>query len=172
NTEAQEVGSQQLVSGRITKHFPARTLPLDEVREQVQAALTAQRAAELAAQEGASQLKALQEGGSDKALGDAITVSRTDPGELPPQAVEAILRADPSKLPATTGVPLGGAGYLIARVEKILPPEESDAAEFAETRKLYEQAWATSEAQSYYELLQQQYGAKILAPRPSAQAEE
>lgn len=172
NTEAQEVGSQQLVSGRITKHTPARTLPLDEVREQVQTALTAQRAAELAAHEGARQLKALQDGGSDKALGSAITVSRTNPAGLPPQAVEAILRTDPSKLPATIGVPLGGSGYLIARVEKILPPEESDTAQLASTRQLYEQAWAASEAQSYYELLAQQYGAKILAPRPGAQAEE
>lgn len=172
NTEAQEVGSQQLVSARVTKHTPAHTLPLAEVREQALAALTAQRTAELAAHEGARQLKALQDGGSDKALGSATTISRTAPGTLPPQAVEAILRADPAKLPATIGVPLGGAGYLIARVEKILPPEESDAAELASTRQLYEQAWAASEAQSYYELLRQQYKAQILAPRPSADATE
>ena len=86
--------------------------------------------------------------------------------------MEAILRTDPGKLPASIGVPLGGSGYLIARVDKILPPEESDAAELASTRQLYEQAWAASEAQSYYELLAQQYGAKILAPRPSADATE
>ncbi|MBQ6657404.1 MAG: SurA N-terminal domain-containing protein [Ottowia sp.] len=171
NTEAQETGSQQLVSARITKHTPARTLPLAEVREQALAALTAQRTAELAAEEGASQLKALQDGGSDKALGKAITVSRTDPAGLPPQAVEAILRLDATKLPATTGVPLGTGGYLIARVEKTLPPEEN-AAQLAETRQLYEQAWAMSEAQNYYELLAEQYGAKILAPRPSADATE
>ena len=73
--------------------------------------------------------------------------------------MEAILRLDATKLPATTGVPLGAGGYLIARVEKILPPEDSDAAQLASTRQLYEQAWAASEAQSYYELLAQQYGA-------------
>ena len=171
NTEALETGTQQLVSARVTRHSPARTLPLAEVREAALAALTSQRAAELAAHEGARQLKALQDGGSDKALQAPTTISRDEPGELPQQAVEAILRADASKLPTYVGVPLGSGGYLIARVEKTLPPKE-DAAQLAETRRLYEQAWAMSEAQSYTALLHQQYGAKILAPNPGAQAGE
>jgi peptidyl-prolyl cis-trans isomerase D len=47
NTEAIEIGPNQLVSARITQYTPARTRPLAEVREFVRSRLIASRSAEL-----------------------------------------------------------------------------------------------------------------------------
>jgi len=48
NTEAVEVGPNQLVSARVTQYAPARTLPLAEVRNEVRDRLLAVRSSELA----------------------------------------------------------------------------------------------------------------------------
>ena len=51
NTEAVEIGANQLVSARITQYAPARTLPLAEVKADVRERLVAVRSAELAKKE-------------------------------------------------------------------------------------------------------------------------
>jgi peptidyl-prolyl cis-trans isomerase D len=52
NTEAIETASGQMTAARVVSHAPARTLPLAEVREGVRTRLIAQRAAQLAREEG------------------------------------------------------------------------------------------------------------------------
>ena len=60
NTEAIEIGPNQLASGRVTQYTPARALPLAEVKDQVRAQLVAERAAALAKAEGEAKLAAWQ----------------------------------------------------------------------------------------------------------------
>ncbi len=171
NTEAMEIASQRIASGRISTYNPARTRPFDEVKAEVKSAFTAQRAAELARADGERQLKALQDGGNAEALEqDAITISRQDAKGLNASAIEVILRAATDKLPTYVGASAGADGYLIARIDKVLPREAS-ATQTESDRRTYEQAWAMSEAQSYYETLKKQYGAEILAPRPGAETQ-
>jgi peptidyl-prolyl cis-trans isomerase D len=76
NTEALELGPNQLVSARISQHTPARTLPLAEVRTNVHARLVASRSAELAKQEGMSKLAAWRGNPSTVGLPASVTVSR------------------------------------------------------------------------------------------------
>ena len=56
NTDAVEIGPNQLASARIVEHSPARTLPLAEVQDRVRAAVVAEQAAALAKKEGEARL--------------------------------------------------------------------------------------------------------------------
>jgi peptidyl-prolyl cis-trans isomerase D len=68
NSDLIEVGPQHLVVARVTEHQPARTLPLDEVREQVVAELRQQKSSELAGQRAQALLEAYQQDGDFIAL--------------------------------------------------------------------------------------------------------
>lgn len=169
NTEAIETGASQLASGRVVQHTAAHARPLAEVRDQVRAAYVQQRAAQMAQQQGQERLKAwTAQPASATNLSDAMTVSREDPHGQAPQLIEAVLRADPAKLPSFVGVDLGANGYAVARIEKVLPSAESKSDLAAQLRQRYEQMWAMAEARSYYDLLRARYKAQILVPAPSA----
>ena len=159
NTEAVEVGTNQLASARIVGHQPARVLPLAEVRDAVRQRLVATQAEALAKKEGEArlaQLKADPANSSNGTLGEAVIVSRSTPQGLARPALEAVLAADATKLPAVIGVALPGQGYWVARIDKLLPrelkPEESQA-----LQAQYGQAWARAEAEAYYQALRARY---------------
>ena len=159
NTEAVEVGTNQLASARIAQHQPARVLPLAEVRDAVRQRLVASQAEALAKKEGEArlaQLKADPANASNSLLGEAVTVSRAAPQGLARPALEAVLAADATKLPVVIGVALPGQGYFVARIDKLLPrelkPEENQA-----LQAQYGQAWARAEAEAYYQGLRARY---------------
>ncbi|MBS0339655.1 MAG: SurA N-terminal domain-containing protein [Proteobacteria bacterium] len=165
NTEAIEVGANQLAAGRVTQYSPARTLPFAEVKEQVRAQLVNVRAAELARKEGEAKLAAWQADPKAAQLGAALVLSRPDTQGQPQQVVDGALRADGSKLPAWVGVDLAGQGYAVLRVNKSLPREAS-APEVAQREAAQiTQSVANAEDQAYYELLKARYKAQILVPR-------
>ena len=164
NTEAIETASGQMTAARVVNHSPARTLPLTEVRDNVRARLVAQRAAQLAKEEGAKKLAALKSGTDSSALPASVVVARNSAQGLPPQAVNAALSADAKQLPAWVGVDLGDQGYAIVKVEKVLP-RATPAANNQETQQ-YAQWWNTAEAQAHYELLKQRFKVKLLVPEP------
>ena len=152
NTDAVEVGPNQLASARIVQHQPARTLPLAEVREAVRQQLVATQAEALARKEGEARLALLKTDANSGNLGAAITVSRAQPDNLQRVALDAVLAADTRKLPAVVGVAVPGQGFLVARINKVLPretkPEEDKA-----LRGQYAQAWARAESDAYYQAL-------------------
>ena len=159
NTEAVEVGTNQLASARIVQHQPARVLPLAEVRDAVRQRLVATQAEALARKEGEARLAQLKADPANAligALGEAVTVSRATPQGLARLALEAVLAADASKLPVVIGVALPGQGYFVARIDKLLPrelkPEENQALQVQ-----YGQAWARAEAEAYYQGLRSRY---------------
>jgi len=170
NTEAIETASGQLTSARIVKHSPARTLPLDEVRDQVRERLVAQRAAELARTEGEQRLQAWRDGASGQGpTGPALTVSRDDPRDLSSEILSAALSVPAGSLPAWQGVSLGEAGYAVVKVEKVLPREpRAEAAAVAQELAQYGQMWSAAEAQAYYDTIYARLKARILVPSPSA----
>ena len=59
NTEAVEIGTNQLVSGRITQYTPARTLPFEEVKDRVRERVLAVQGADTGKKEGAEKLLAM-----------------------------------------------------------------------------------------------------------------
>ena len=169
NTEALDVGGNQLVSGRVVTHSAAHARPFAEVRDDVRTAFVNQRGAEQARNEGQARLKAwTEQPATATSLPAPVTLSRDEPQGQPSQLVEAVLRADPSKLPAFVGVDLGGDGYAVAQVEKVLPHAEQTADLATQSRQRYEQLWGLAEAVSYYETLKARYKAQILVPRPEA----
>ena len=172
NTEAVEFGPSQLVAGRVVRHQPARTRPLAEVRDQVKASLVAERAAEAARKEGEARLAAWRKDPAAAKLGAAQVVARDLSRELPPAVVEGILSADLATAPAWVGVDLGAQGYLVARVNKVLPREAVAADVERRQQAQYAGLWGGSEARAYYEWLKQRYKVRVLAPKPSAEASE
>ena len=170
NTEAIETGSNQLVSARVVKHSPARTRPLEEVREAVRARLVAQRSAELAREEGDKQLQAWKAGGAATGLAAVQTVSRESPQGLPQTVLAAALSADPKGLPAWVGVPLGAEGYAVVKVEKVLPRTTREALAMSQEVQQYSQWWATAESLAYYDTLKARFKAKILVAEPTPAA--
>jgi peptidyl-prolyl cis-trans isomerase D len=168
NTEAVEVAPSTLVAGRIVQYTPARTLPFAEVKDRVRERVVAARAAEMAKKEGMEKLAAWKANAGAATLPAAITVSRQETQKQPGAIVEAALRADPSALPAFSGVDLGGEGYAVVKVNKVLA-RETPADEVAkQDRAQYAQAWGSAENMAYYNLLKGRLKVQILAPKPAA----
>ncbi|WP_088282057.1 SurA N-terminal domain-containing protein [Ideonella sp. A 288] len=165
NTDAVEVGSNQLASARIVSHQPARTRPLSEVKASVQVRVKASQAAALARTEGAARLAQLQKDPAAELPTQAI-VSRATPEGFERRALDAVLRADAGKLPAVVGIDLEDRGYLVVRVDKVLPPELPPGQ--ADTMKAqFAQLMAQAEGDAYYKALKSRFKAVVVAKVPT-----
>ncbi|MDO9400665.1 MAG: SurA N-terminal domain-containing protein [Polaromonas sp.] len=169
NTEALEVGSSQLVSGRITDYTPARVLPLAEVKDRVREHLQQQRGAELARKDGAEKLAAWKANPAAATLPAAVVVSRDQTQRLPEPVVNATLSADASALPALVGVELATQGYAIVKVLKVLPREAQAPAAAQQAQAQYTQWWTSAESLAYYNALKERFRAEIKVPKPAEQ---
>ncbi len=165
NTEAVELGANQLAAARITQYSPARTLPFDEVKTRVQDLLVQQQATERARSEGVAKLAEWKTSPDAAKLPAAIMVSREAKQQQPSALVEAALRASTQTLPAWVGVDLGSAGYAVVKVEKVLPRDETNAASRGREREQYAQWWASAEGLAYYRLLKEKFKVEIKAAR-------
>src|SRR4030095_8150042 len=87
NTDAVEVGPNQLAAAHVTQYQEARTLPLAEVRDRVRERVIATRAGDLARKDGEAKLAQLKAEPS-AALPEKATLSRQERGALPPQVVD------------------------------------------------------------------------------------
>jgi len=168
NTEAIEVAPSTLVSARVVKHQPAATLPLVEVKEFVKRALTQEKAAEMAKAQGEQRLTALKASTGSDNLPNAIVISREKTQRQLPKVVDAVLRADPNKLPSVSGIDLGVQGFAVVRVTKILPPEAENKELMLQAQQQFTQLWGTAETQAYITQLKTMMKAEILVPKPSA----
>ena len=137
---------------------------LTEVRDSVRARLVAQRAAQLAKEEGVKKLAALRAGTDTTALPASVVVGRDNPQGVAAPVLKAALSADAKQLPAWTGVDLGQQGYAIVKVEKLLP-RSAPAAQNQEVQQ-YAQWWTAAETQAHYELIKERFKVKILVPEP------
>ena len=171
NTDAVEVGPNQLVSARVIKHEPERVQTLAEVLPQVRERLIAEQAAALASKDAQARLAALR-GAKDAAadLPGAVIVSRAQTQGLPRAVIEAALKADPKSLPALQAVGLDGAGEAVLRVVKVLPRDPAAGGGDAALRQQFAQALASAESQAYYEALKQRYKVSIKVPAAAASA--
>ncbi len=168
NTEALDLGGNQLVSGRVTRHTAARALPLAEVKEQVRKALQQQRGAEMARKEGAEKLAAWKASPAGANLPAAVVVSREQAQQLPLDTLKAALSADTGNLPAWVGVDLGPQGYNVVKVLKVLPRETPAATLAQQEQTQYTQWWTSAESLAYYNILKERFKADIKVPRPAA----
>jgi peptidyl-prolyl cis-trans isomerase D len=171
NTEAVEIGANQLVSGRITQYTPARTLPFAEVKDRVRERVLAVQGAELARKEGGEKLNAWKSAPATASLPDAVAISRDQSQKLPAQVVEAALRADSAKLPSFVGVDLGAQGFAVVKINKVLEREvKGDSA--IQDRQQYTKWWTNAEALAYYNVLKERYKAEIKVTKPAPKKDE
>ena len=165
NTEAVEVASNQLVSGRIVQYTPARVLPIAEVKAQVRERLQAARGADLARKEGMSQLVAWKAKPESATLPTAINISRDQQQNQPMALIESALRVDTASLPAFSGVDLGPQGYAVVKVNKSLPRTGVTDESTKQDRAQYAQAWSGAEIAAYYDLLKERFKVKMIATK-------
>ena len=169
NTEAIETGPSQMVAARISKHYPARTKPLDEVMLQVKARLVQSRAQEMAKKQGEAQLADWKKQADEGKLGAATVLGRDQPIPGMSQVLmDAMLRADTSALPAWLGVDLGAQGYAVARVNKVLPRNAPQAAVAEQERGQMARWLAGAEWDAYYEVLKKRFKVQIKVAKPKA----
>jgi peptidyl-prolyl cis-trans isomerase D len=161
NTEAVDLGDNQLVSARVVSHTPARVPELPEVVAEVRSAVVRDQAAQRARSLGQERLQSLKAAaGGAPPLARSGEVSRVQPQGLPRRVVDAILQMPATSLPAPVGIDLGDEGYVVARVMKVLPAERAQDAEAAIAPQL-SQAWGAAEAAAYYEMLKRRFKAEV-----------
>ncbi|MDP2431192.1 MAG: SurA N-terminal domain-containing protein [Pseudomonadota bacterium] len=117
NTEAVEVMPNTLVSARVTDYRPAGQRPVAEVAGEIRLKLSAEMARKLAIEAGK---KALGNAAGDQTINwsAAMTVSRMQPLNLPPQAIKAIFQGAAGKLPAYVGAETA-EGYRVYRINRV-----------------------------------------------------
>ena len=174
NTAAIDIGSSRLVAARVTAHQPARTRDLAEVKTRVQALLTAQKAAALAASTGQEALTQWRDGSTASVanvkLGQSVSVSRDQAGEVSPNLIAAALRIDAKQLPAWTTVDQGLQGFAVIKVTAVEKRPAPEATQAAQEVQQFTQAWSSAELNAYLASLKVRFNAKILVPKPSATA--
>lgn len=167
NTESIETGPSQLISARIVKHYPARTLALDEVKAEVKARLLQSRAQDMAKKEGQAKLADWKKQADEGKLGAATVIGRDQP---PPgmgsALMDSIMRADTSALPVWLGVDLGAQGYAVARVNKVLPRNPPPPEVSAQERDQVARWLASAEWDAYYDGLKKRFKVQIKVAKP------
>jgi peptidyl-prolyl cis-trans isomerase D len=172
NTEAVEVASNTLISGRIVEFKAASRRPLAEVEPMIRQRVTQEEALKLAKKAGETKLAALKAADNAAGFGEAKMVSRSKADGVNPAAVPAILRADVTKLPAYVGVEVPGAGYGIYRIGKVQQAANQDQARRDAEKEQINGAVAQQEMFEYVEYLKQKAKVKIVKPVAAAPAEE
>lgn len=171
NTEAIEIGPNQMVAGRVVQYTPAKRLPLEEVHARVREQYVAQKASELARKEGEAKLAAWKAApASASGLGAAVQISREQARGQSRAVIDAALQAPSEPLPAWAGVDLGAQGYAVVKVNRVIPRQSPDEQRARQESQQYLQWWAAAEGQAYYEMLKKRFKAEIKVPRPSAGA--
>ncbi|HSX65664.1 MAG TPA: peptidyl-prolyl cis-trans isomerase, partial [Pseudoxanthomonas sp.] len=171
-----ELAPNHSVVIRVTQHTPEQARPLDQVRDEVIAAVRAdrqQKAAEAAADAIIAQV---QKGGK---LQDIAASEKLQSGELPglqrgmpmpsPEANEAIFAAPPPAegKPSVGKVELGNGTYAVFVVDKV---NEADLSELpAEQREALKQQLTQlggmSATQAYVDAMRKQFKVKIIEER-------
>jgi len=138
NTDAVEVAPNTLVSARVVEYKPAAQRSFDEVKGEIGELLRKRAAAELAQKDGVAKLEALRKGQDPGIKWGAVrTVSRRQPGGLPPEVLRQVASADVSRLPAYVGLPVPDSGYVLLRISKVIDPEPKQAVDTREASELF-----------------------------------
>ena len=167
NTDAVDVGTNQMASGRVVSYQPAKQLSFDEVADRVKTLYVEQQSAVLAREAGEAALKEWQaDAAKAQGLSSAIVVSRDQTHGQPVPVVNAALQAKTDVLPSWSGVSLGDAGYAVVKVEKVLPSEERNEQIARQALLQYVQLFASAEGAAYYELLKKKFGVQFKVDRP------
>jgi peptidyl-prolyl cis-trans isomerase D len=127
NSEAIDLGSNNMISARVLEHKASAVRPLDDVKAQITQQLQRRIATELALKSGAEKVVAMQSG-NDGGLTFTPVQKLLRQASLPNvnQALtKTAFAADVSKAPATVGGANDAGGYTIVKVLKVVEPESA-----------------------------------------------
>jgi peptidyl-prolyl cis-trans isomerase D len=160
NTDAVEIAPGVIASARVVEFTPPQRRPFDQVQEEVRQRFVAAEAIKLARAAGEERLKQLRAnnapGDGAKGFGMAKTVQRGAPGDMPPQAIDAVFRLPADGLPRHAGVDLGEQGYGIYQLVRVTPPSKEEIAQRSDViGQQLAQAIAQQEVAGFLESLKQ-----------------
>jgi peptidyl-prolyl cis-trans isomerase D len=161
NTEAVETGTSNLVVARVLESKPSTVRPLEEVQALITQRLTRERAGALVKADGEAKLAALKAGKAEVKFPALLTVSRANPGGLPPNVIDAALRVNAKTLPAYAGVETPGGAYTLVQIAKINDAPAADESKLTQTRTRLEQSLSQKELLSALGQMRGQLGVEI-----------
>ncbi len=166
NIAAVEVGPNRLVSARVLEHRPAALQPLEVVKDQVRERLVNERATALAHTEGQAKLAAWQAAPASAVLRPPLLLARNQPQGVPPAVLKSAFAAlaGPSTA-AWTSADLGNDGFVVVRVNRVLPRTMPDPAQAEQERLQVAQLSAQAETQAYLAYLRASMKTKVLAKK-------
>jgi peptidyl-prolyl cis-trans isomerase D len=168
NTESIEVGSGIYISGRVLDYKPVTRIPLADAKKTIEERVLTIEAEKLAQAAGEKRLAELKAGGSAD-FSAAKQVSRSSFNGVSAPAVAAIMKADPTKLPAYVGVAVPGKGYSIYRVNGI-DDKPADAEALKAEKQQVEEFIAAQEMAGYLGVIRKRAKAEILKTTPEPKA--
>jgi peptidyl-prolyl cis-trans isomerase D len=125
NSEAIDLGSNNMISARVLEHKASAVRPLDEVKTQIAQQIQRRLATEMALKSGAEKMAAVQSG-NDSGLTFTPVQKLLRQASLPnvnQTLTKSAFAVDVSKAPATVGGPNDAGGYSVVKVLKIVEPE-------------------------------------------------
>jgi len=166
NTAAMELGSNTLVSARITNHRPAALRPFAEVKDDVRVQYIQEESLKLAKSEGQSKFSEWKSKPELAQVGSPLVVSRDQAQGQPQALIDAALRADPVKVPSLVGVDLGPQGYALVRLNKLVPRDPLTSQQQDQSRQQFARLLASAEANAYLVYLRAQFKVELLVAQP------
>ena len=149
NTEAVEVATNSLVAARVLESKPAVLRPFAEVQAAISARLAREEAAKLAVRDGEAKLVLLRSGkAAEVKFPPLLAVSRSNPGGLSPDVIEAAMKANAKSMPAYAGIDNPNGGYTLIQIAKVVEPSLADEAKLKAARARIEQAAALQQVQA------------------------
>lgn len=175
NSEAVDVGNNQVVVARVTAHSPAQIQPFDEVKGQARLLLISQESLNQAINAGQQAVQDWNADPSKAQLQSPITLSRTQTNGLDNETITQALLMPGANIPGFIGVDQGNNGYLVIKVNRVIAADELTDGQTQEQfntehemrLEQYNQAVAQAEMLAYYNLLKQEYKVQIRVPKPA-----
>jgi len=176
NTDTVEVAPNTLIAGRVVEYKPVTKRPFEEVKGIVRERFVQGEALNLARKAGEDKLAAIKADGGDAGrFSAAKSVSRVKPEGINTVVLQAIMKADTSKLPAYAGADLGAQGYGVYRINRVSQPSTPDTARRQAEQQQIANALAQQEMRAYLEELKKKAKVEIIhgnAPKADADSDQ
>jgi len=162
NTDAIEVEPNTVMAARVIDHRESSILPFDGVKGDVRNRMRADKARELAVEQGKAALARVQKGNLTGARWSSPTrVSLQTPGTLQVEAARDVFAAEAAKLPAYVGVPTEKGSFVIYRVSRVIEAPALTADERKALSRQVAQLAAQQQFDAYVQAIKAAAGVSI-----------
>lgn len=161
NTQAVHVGNNTLIAARVINYKPAVVPTFDTMRNAVWKKVVGEQSEKLAREDGMAKLAEFQKSNSTDGFSTLLKVSRNDTQSIPPVALHAIYKADAQSLPTYVGVNLGSDGYVIYRVNAIVPSASIDRSQMVAAQQQISQIIGQVQMKAYINALRARSKVKL-----------